>query len=311
MYLRLSITDACDFRCWYCRPERCSGEASRRDALLPLEELSQLVQAVNRAAPLSKVRITGGEPLMRKKLPSLVEGLRAALPTTELAMTTNGARLREQARTLREAGLDRINISLDSIDGASFARVTGTNELDAVLDGIAAARRAGFSPIKLNAVLLRSGAAQELESLVRFAAKAGAELRFIELMAIGPAAARHEHEYVGAEEALELLRAAGGDLGRLPNTGTAERHLFEREGREVVVGFINSVSHPFCSRCDRLRLDARGGLRSCLRRDDVVDLAGLLPSGAARVADAVRAVIETKREPGPHWPDLPMADIGG
>ncbi len=284
---------------------------SRREGRLSLPDLLRIVDAIDRTAPLTKIRITGGEPLLHEDLPRIIAGLREALPRVELAVTTNGARLAEKARALRAAGLDRLNISLDSVETGSFRRITGTGDLDSVLRGIEAARGVGFSPIKLNAVLHRSGAARELDDMVRFAAREGVELRFIELMAIGPAAAHHAEEFFSAADALDRLRKSGGYLRELAQGSTAERHLFEREGREVVVGFITSVSQPFCSRCDRLRLDDRGRLRSCLRRDDVIDLAALLPLGVAPMTAMMREVIESKRHPGEQWPSLPMAHIGG
>ncbi len=310
MYLRLSVTDACDFRCWYCQPQVQVPEPACGPRL-PAEDLLALVRHIHEAEPLRKVRITGGEPLLRSDLPALVRGLHAALPDTELTLTTNGSHLETRAAELRQAGLERLNLSLDSVDPARFEAITGRDALEPVQRGLAAARAAGFERIKLNAVLLRSGAGAELERLVAFAARKDAELRFIELMPLGPGAARHDQEFLPADEALAQLQANGGYRDLLPATGTAERHRFERDGQSVVVGFIPSVTRPFCARCDRLRLDSRGRLRACLRGEQFTDLAGLLPEGGEAVVAAVRQVVAAKQHPQGQWPDLSMNRIGG
>jgi cyclic pyranopterin phosphate synthase len=310
VYLRVSVTDRCDFRCWYCRPERGASSGGSNPILAPASLLAVLA-GIHRAAPLHKVRLTGGEPLLRPDLEDIVAGLRTMLPDADLAITTNGHGLAERASSLRAAGLDRVNISLDSADPGRFREITGRDACDAVKHSFRAAAVAGFDRIKLNAVLLSGGAEPEVEDLVGFAAEAGAEVRFIELMPFGPAAARFTTEFLPMAEALSLLRRNGGYLGPEEATSTARRHRFLRRGREVVVGFIPSVSEPFCASCDRLRLDGRGRLFACLRAEDGRDLAGCLSESPEALAEVVRAFVAEKRRPTDHWPDRSLVGIGG
>lgn len=323
VYLRLSVTDACDFRCWYCRPE---GTGPLPAAGPPLERraLGDLIRCLHAVTPLTKIRFTGGEPLFRSDLEAIVADLRAALPEAELALTTNGQRLAKRAVALRAAGLDRINVSLDSVHRRQFHAITSRDVLGEVLDGIRACQEAGFAPPKLNAVLLRSGAGTEIADLASFAASQGSELRFIELMPFGPAAGRFDSEFMPMAEALERLCAEGGYLGPLAPSGTSQRHLFLRPEGQVVVGFIPSVSEPFCHACDRLRLDARGRLYACLRQEEGLDLSSLTPGslGSAWGADegesrgtgfaqAVHDLLSRKGHPDHHWPARSLAGIGG
>jgi cyclic pyranopterin phosphate synthase len=249
---------------------------------------------------------------MRPGLPRLVAALRGLMPDAELCLTTNGSRLARSAGALRDAGLDRINVSLDSLSPTRFAALTGMSCLDRVLAGIAAARAAGLTPLKLNAVLLRSASAQELERLVRFAASQEAELRLIELMPMGVARRIFDQEYLPAGEALAILQAALPHLGTAPGSDTSRRHRFEVNGREVTVGLITPISEPFCARCDRLRLDSRGRLLSCLRKKTGTDLVSLLRTGRADELDRhIAAVLRSKDLPETRWPRSHMALIGG
>jgi len=365
LYLRLSVTDACDFRCWYCQPEARVPAPASEPRLAP-GRILELVDALHRAVHLRKVRITGGEPLLRADLPEIIAGIRERLPEAELALTTNGHRLSALAPALRRAGLGRINVSLDSVDPETFQRITGVDALARVRAGLQAAREAGFDGLKLNSVLLRSSAravqgsrrtenaingdkapfpaaarsamiggeprktalfrgeggwdippershsaGARLEELVRFAAHQGLELRFIELMPLGPGAARHDEEFLSAAEALALLERGGAPEHALPSSSTAERHLFWRDGLPVVVGFIPSVTRPFCGTCDRLRLDSRGRLRACLRGERQLDLVSLQAESPAALEAAVRELAARKRSPRDAWPDLSMTRIGG
>lgn len=310
MYLRTSVTDRCDFRCWYCRPEQGSHVHDARP-VLSRSSLLEVLAGIHRAAPLHKVRFTGGEPLLRPDIVEIVAELRSALPDAELVLTTNGRRLAERAAALRAAGLDRVNISLDSADPERFREITGIDALHDVQGSLRAVAAAGFVSTKLNVVLLRSGTGSDIEDLVAFAAANGVEVRFIELMPFGPAAPRFSREFLPMTEALALLRGNGGDLGPEDGLGIAQRHRFRRGGREVVVGFIPSVSQPFCSTCDRLRLDSRGRLFACLRAEHGVDLTEHLDDGVAAVAEAVRALIAAKCQPDDHWPARSLAGIGG
>ena len=313
MYLRLSVTDRCQYHCRYCRQLGETPDPAGRP--LPLPDLARLALAIHAATPLSKVRFTGGEPLLRAGLPELVADLRAALPApmTELCLTTNGARLAPLAEPLRRAGVDRINMSLDSVDPERFHRYTGRDDLAQVTAGIVAAQHAGFPHIKLNTVLMRSEvAAGGLSGLLRFAAHHHAELRFIELMPLGHARPLYETEYVSAAEALERLKEVATFEAVIGQDGTAERHRFRLDDLPVVVGFITPVSHPFCDTCDRLRLDSRGRLHACLRREEGTPLADLLnPPESPRLHEAITRVISHKCHPETEWSRVPMTLLGG
>ena len=225
LYLRLSVTDQCNLRCAYCRPAR-AGQPSRQDrdaGRLSREHIVRASVLANEVLPLRKLRFTGGEPLLREDLTEIVADAHNALPETKLALTTNGVRLAQLAAPLHRAGLDALNISLDTLDPERFRALTGAHALDRVLDGIAAARKAGFDPIKLNAVLLRHVNGDQLADLVRLASRFGAELRFIELMPNGAGAALHPSAYLSAQQALEDLKTHFRYEGALGRTGTASR----------------------------------------------------------------------------------------
>lgn len=311
LYLRLSVTDHCNFRCAYCRPT--AGDPSElRPGVLSLADQLALVEAIRTVAPLRKVRVTGGEPLVRAGVPDLVARLRAALPDAELCLTTNGSLLRRHARALRDAGLDRVNVSIDSVDAERFAALTGGARVAPVLDGVAAAREVGFDRIKLNSVLLRTFNGDGLVSLVRTAVALGCELRFIELMPLGTATRLPASEFLPADEALRTLTRTFPYVGRAPASDTAQRHVLRVAGRDVTVGFVSPVSAPFCGGCDRLRLDSRGRLFACLRRAVGLDLAGPLGEGRDdEVRRRIASVVAPKRPPESSWPERNMSTIGG
>jgi cyclic pyranopterin phosphate synthase len=310
VYLRLSITDRCNLRCVYCRT------ADHRDGLddgpLDDDELVALVRRIAEGVPVHKVRITGGEPTLRESLAKLVRELRAALPAARLAITTNGVRFAPRARELREAGLVAVNFSVDSVDPSAFRSITRGGRLADVVSAVRAARDAGYPSIRLNAVLLRSYASERLPSLVRFAAEHGAEMRFIELMPFGEGARLHAAEYLAADEAIRAIDGVHPWLGPRGDADTARRHSFAVDGRAVAVGFVTTMSEPFCASCDRLRLDSRGRLYSCLRDEVGVDLARALRAGPPeRVREAVRELVASKRPPEGAWPTRSMVTIGG
>jgi len=312
VYLRLSVTDRCNLRCRYCRTDVQTGRAPG----LPDEAMLRIVKAMARLVPIRKVRFTGGEPLLRVGLPDLVRKLRRLLPNAELAMTTNGTLLPAAAATLRDQGLDAVNISLDTTDPAHFARLTGGGRLGSVLEGVEAARRAGFDRLRLNAVLLRSMRGKQLFDLVRFAARCGCELRFLELMPIGAGALIYARERLGAEEALAELRQTFGHPAQLQSSGNSRRYLFEVDGVAVTVGLIAPVSHPFCLGCDRLRLDAHGRLYPCLRSAEAWELTeGLADRQSASALEVgLRAAICRKsaiQATDRVWPARSMAATGG
>jgi cyclic pyranopterin phosphate synthase len=312
VYLRLSVTDRCNLRCRYCR----TAVQTATEPGLPDEAMLRIVEATARLVPIRKVRFTGGEPLVRVGLPRLVGKLRRLLPNAELAMTTNGTLLRAAARALRDHGLDSVNISLDTTDPEHFADLTGGGRLESVVAGVEAARRAGFDRLKLNAVLLRSLHGERRLELVRFAARCGCELRFLELMPIGAGAVIYDRERLGADEALGELRTAFGHPAQLPGSSHCRRYLFDVDGMAMTVGLIAPVSRPFCTGCDRLRVDAHARLYPCLRSTEAWELvprswdchpALPLEVGLRAAMSRKHAMQSTDRL----WPARSMAATGG
>ena len=242
----------------------------------------EIIRLIRGEYPIHKIRVTGGEPLLRKDVPQLVARLHAEMPRVELALSTNALLLAPIAAELRRAGIDSINISIDTLDPADFRRATRGGNVKTVLDGIAAARAAGFPLIRLNAVLMRHVNGSSLDELVTLAAQHDCEIRFIELMPYGEGAAIYDEEYLSGDEALESLQQSFEYLGPAPDSATAARYRFLVEGRERTVGFITTVSHPFCDRCDRLRLDSHGRIYACMRTPVGVDLLGPLRPAASR-----------------------------
>jgi cyclic pyranopterin phosphate synthase len=309
LYLRLSVTDHCNLRCAYCRP---AGGASRRKDGLSGELLVRAASLANHVLPLRKLRFTGGEPLLRNDLVDIVRSARAALPNTTLALTTNGVHLAENAAALRSAGLDALNVSLDTVHPDHFHLLTGAPLLHRVIDGLAAARDAGFDRLKINAVLLEDRNGDQLVELVRLAMDFGAEIRFIELMPNGAGAAIHARSFLSAQHALLRLEKGFRYEGPIGRSGTATRHRLRDGDRIVVVGFITPVSEPFCSGCDRLRLDSQGRLFGCLRSDHRTDLGPwLLTKDDASVVEAFRSMLGCKAGLSKHWMKRHMVAIGG
>lgn len=308
--LRLSVTDRCNFRCGYCRPEARAPRSHERP--LDTGELVELVAWLGRTVPLRKIRITGGEPLLRPGIPELVARLHDGTGVRDLSMTTNGSRLASLARPLSRSGLRRVNVSLDTLDPHRFRQRTG-GELDDTLRGIEAALAADLRPVKLNVVLHRSSWREEVPALLDFAAELAVEVRFIELMRTGTAARWIADEFVAAGEAKAWLRDRTTLVdGTHPGAAPARPSTVRWRSRSVPVGWIRPETAPFCADCDRLRLDARGRLRRCLmdpRPLSVRALATLADQDVARtrVAEYLRA----KTPPRTMGTDTPMAAIGG
>ncbi|MBI1916501.1 MAG: GTP 3',8-cyclase MoaA [Planctomycetes bacterium] len=293
--LRISVTDRCNLRCTYCMPE--DVVFMDRSALLTFEEITHFVRV---AAPLGidKVRLTGGEPLMRRDLPTLVRMLAEVPGLRDLGLTTNGLLLAEQAQALYDAGLRRINISLDTLSPDRFRLLTRREGLERVLDGIHAAKRAGFDPVKVNAVSIRGVTEPEVVPLARFAREHGLELRFIEYMPIGADHWERDKVYF-AHEILEQIEREVAPLVPAedydPRAPAMEFRYADGGGR---VGIIASVSRPFCLSCNRLRLTAEGKLRNCLFALTEVDVKSHLrdcPDDDA-LAEAIRCNVRDKWE---------------
>jgi cyclic pyranopterin phosphate synthase len=292
--LRISVTDRCNLRCTYCMPEDVTF--IDKHELLSFEEIVQFVRV---AAPLGidKIRLTGGEPLMRRDLPRLVRMLLDIPGIRDVGMTTNGILLAEHAQAYFDAGLRRINISLDTLDPDRFRQLTRRDGLDRVLEGIHAARRAGFDPIKINAVSIRGITENEVVPLAQFARKHALHLRFIEYMPIGAEPWERDKVYF-AHEIMEQLEREVAPLVPADHYDPRAPEMEFRYTDGGEVGFIASVSRPFCGNCNRLRLTSDGKLRNCLFALDEVDVKGLLRGGSsdAEIADVIRSNVAVKWE---------------
>jgi cyclic pyranopterin phosphate synthase len=308
VYLRLSVTDRCDLRCGYCMP---AGDAPHVDArrIASFEEVVRLTTALAHAAPLRKIRLTGGEPLVRRDLPTLVRQLAQAHPDTELCLTTNGQRFAPLARDLAAAGLHRVNISLDTLDPGRFRRLTGGGSLERTIEAVDAAVDAGLLPVRLNRVSLRGINDDEVGDFVRFALDHGAEARFLELMSIGPARTWVRRRRLTGDAVTEVL-SRHFEVARLGAEGTSIQLEIRDGDRRTRVGLISPVTRPFCGRCDRLRLDHLGRLFGCLHDDAGTDVLGPLRLGE-EVVELFVSVLSRKAVPIGRSRRGPMSAIGG
>lgn len=311
-YLRLSVTKACGMRCLYCRP---AATAYPADDLLTPGELESLVRHLVSVHGLGKVRITGGEPTTRRELPEIIARLGSIAELRDVALTTNGLTLRQDAHRLRDAGLSRVNVSLDSLDAERFARITGVAGLERVLAGIDAALDAGLAPLKLNTVVLRGINDDELPSLAAFAAGRGVEVRFIELMPMGPLVERYAALHVSERSMRARLAPHIEDWGAPGVLRGAARVQEVRllDGRLARVGFVTPMSHNFCDRCNRLRIAADGALYPCLMAPAVGSVrAALRPSCDGVALDAILAqALASKSEEHPAAGHAVMLHVGG
>ncbi|NHC45414.1 GTP 3',8-cyclase MoaA [Motilibacter aurantiacus] len=318
--LRVSLTDRCNLRCTYCMPAEGLDWLAKPHLLTDDEVVRVVTVAVGLG--VRDVRLTGGEPLLRRGIVGLVERLSTLTPRPALSLTSNGIGLERLAGPLAAAGLDRVNVSLDTLDPARFRAITHRDRLDDVLSGLASAAAAGLAPVKVNAVLLRGVNDDEAASLTRWALGAGYEPRFIEQMPLDAQHAWDRAQMVTAEEILGLLRA---ELDLEPDpahrgSAPAERWQVYENGRLLgPVGVVGSVTRPFCGACDRIRLTADGQIRNCLFSRGEVDLRGPLRSGCddAALAALLRGATQAKLaghgidEPGFLQPPRPMSAIGG
>ncbi len=305
-YLRLSVTDLCDLRCIYCMPEHGVPKRAHSE-ICSLEELCDMAAAAV-SLGVRKVRITGGEPLIRRGVVSLCQMLRALPGLEELCLTTNGVRLPELAAPLREAGVDRLNISLDTLRPERYRSITRIGELSSVLRGLDAAEAAGFSHTKLNCVLMGGVNDDEIEDFVRLTQACPLSVRFIELMPMGACAKWEKARFL----------PAGAVLDRVPELEPAGTdgvsRLYRIPGAAGTVGLIEPMSHAFCAECSRIRITADGKLKPCLHADTEIALRGL--HGEA-LLDAIRQGIARKPErhalmrDGESHAGRCMSEIGG
>ena len=289
--LRISVTDRCNFRCQYCMPAE-GMQWLPREEILSFEEIERFARICINYFGFDGIRLTGGEPLVRAHLPELVE--RLALLGVDTALTTNGATLRMHAKALAEAGLKRINISLDSLQPERFLELTRRDELDRVLDGIEAAVDAGLKPVKINAVMMRGINDDEIVDFAEFGRDKGLTVRFIEFMPLEAGDVWNEDLVVPADEIVEKINKAIPIEPIVRGSEPAERWRYlDRKGE---VGVIASVTKPFCGDCDRVRLTAEGQFRTCLFAVDEFDMRSLLRSEAnnEEIAKAIVDAVGTK-----------------
>lgn len=317
--LRVSLTDKCNLRCTYCMPAEGLPWLPK-DELLTTPELLTLVEAAVTAG-ITEVRLTGGEPLVRPDVVEIVSGIAAMegpQGRPEVSMTTNGLGLAKIAPALKEAGLTRVNVSLDTLHPERFHQITRRDRFDDVVAGMAAAHEAGLRPVKVNSVLQRGINDDEVVDLTRWAVERGYELRFIEQMPLDAQHSWERTEMITGQEILASLRAEF-DLEELPGRGAAPAERFRIDGGPATVAVVASVTMPFCGSCDRLRLTADGQLRNCLFANGETDLRGPLRSGATEeeIHALVHECLALKlpghgiNEPGFLQPPRPMSAIGG
>jgi cyclic pyranopterin phosphate synthase len=262
-YLRVSVTEACNLRCRYCLPEGDLGQYAPHKDTLSDDEIVTTIEAL---APLGveKVRITGGEPLLRKGVTELIRRIVDLPGIREVTMTTNAFLLSRHIEALRKSGMHRINVSLDTLDPDRFYKMTRRNAFQEVMEGIEAAERAGFVPLKVNAVVVRGVNEEDVEALAGETLRRPWQMRFIELMPIGQARKLWPHGFVSMDEMMERIRKRWGEPSPVETPPSETAKVFQLPGAAGTLGFITPMSRHFCSDCDRLRLTANGTLRPCL-----------------------------------------------
>jgi GTP 3',8-cyclase len=317
--LRVSLTDRCNLRCAYCMPPEGLDWLPAPEQLTD-EEVVRLIRVGVELLGIREIRFTGGEPLLRRGLAGIIARTAELHPRPEISMTTNAIGLKRSAAALHAAGLDRINVSLDTLRPETFRKLARRDRLPDVLDGLAAAAATGLGPVKVNAVLMRDLNDDEAAPLLRFCLEAGYELRFIEQM---PLDAQHGWKRAEMVTAEEILAALGREFILTPDDpqqrGSAPAETFLVDGGPARVGVIASVTRPFCGTCDRVRLTADGQVRNCLFARTESDLRGPLRTGAsdAELAEAWRRAVAVKlpghgiNDPSFLQPDRPMSAIGG
>ena len=315
--LRVSVTDKCNFRCTYCMPAE-GLQWLPKSHILTYEEIASLV-GVFRSLGVRTVRLTGGEPTVRRDLPELVRMLRAVAPDVDLSMTTNGYLLDELAAPLKEAGLDRINVSVDSLLRHRFEQMTRRDALERVLKGLKAAEDAGLFPIKLNCVVLRGTNDDEVAEFASFARDTGYDVRFIEYMPLDADHGWERAKVVPSREVLERIAERYPLVAEESDEASPATTYRFADGAPGTVGVIASVTEPFCDSCDRMRLTADGQFRSCLFALDETDLRGPLRAGAPadHLERLIRAAMWEKwaghriNHPDFVQPERSMSAIGG
>ena len=292
-YVRISVTDRCDFRCVYCMSE--DMEFLPRQQVLSLEEIARIAR-IFRELGVEKIRLTGGEPLVRKGIVKLVEDI-GGLGLNDLAMTTNGSQLPHMAHDLRAAGMDRLNISLDSLDAEKFRSITRTGDLNKVIRGIDTAVEAGFKGIKLNSVIMKNRNDHEVLDLVEFARSRGIDISFIEEMPLGEISDHTRDEtFCSSDEVREIIEQRYDLIPSTADTGGPSRY-FQMADSPSKVGFISPHTHNFCDDCNRVRLTVEGRLLLCLGNEHSKDLKGLMrryPEDDEPIREAIISAMDLK-----------------
>lgn len=290
-YLRLSVTDRCNLRCQYCMPEEGIEKLSHQD-LLSLEELKTMVEELAKLG-IKKVRITGGEPLVRNGISALIRDIKSVEGIQEIAMTTNGILLKPMLKSLKEAGLDRVNISLDTLKPDKYAQMTRGGDLQAVFEAIEEAKSLGMSPIKINVVLMKDFNDDEIEDFVNLTRLEPIEVRFIELMPIGEVSKWSKNQYLSNQVVLERVPS----LMPIKNTNPSSPASYYRvDGALGKIGLISPMSCKFCEHCNRIRLTATGKLKTCLHTNEEVDLRPFLKEPEQMSLLASRAIFDKPKE---------------
>lgn len=293
-YIRLSVTDQCDLRCFYCMPKGFHDFEEPED-WLTFEEIERVIRAFSELGT-QRVRITGGEPLVRKELPQLVERLNQLPGITDLSLSTNATRLGKQAAALKKAGISRINVSLDTLQAERFKDIT-SGKLEKVMKGLMAAKAAGFSPIKINMVAMRGINDDEIGDMVEFCIEHGFTLRFIETMPMGNTGREATEHYLDLKQVKKDLGERYELIpGAMPGGGPAR--YVQIAGTDLRIGFITPISQHFCETCNRVRLSVDGTLYMCLGQEHKFELRPLLRQGISDEAlkDAIRHAITLKPE---------------
>ena len=316
-YLRVSVTDRCNLRCFYCTPVKNLKLLDHAD-ILSYEEILKVIRVAAELG-INKVRLTGGEPLRRRNFTRLVESVCLIPGIEDVSITTNGVFLKEMARPIFEAGVHRINVSLDTLNPLKFTKITRRECFNEVWEGIQIAETVGFSPIKVNVVVIRGLNDDELLRFADFSVRKPYHIRFIEYMPLGQDVNWSTEKYVSSDEMKSKLKTFGHLLKIPPSIhdGPAERYRFESAKGEI--GFISALSHYFCPSCNRLRLTADGKLRPCLFADDEVDIKAPLRNGSSH--EHLKQVFQQAiaRKPRRHQAEIlekreglrPMSTIGG
>ncbi len=316
--LRISVTDRCNIRCFYCMPAD-NVQFMEKASLLSFEEIVRFAKVAVRLG-VNKVRLTGGEPLVRRDLHKLVAMLKAIPEIHDIGVTTNGILLADQAQDLYDAGMRRINVSLDAMTAEKFKQITRREGFEKVIEGITAAQRVGFRPVKVNAVAVRGLTEEEIVPMGEFARRTGVEIRFIEYMPLDADNAWQREKVLFGHEIIDILSREIGPLVALgqsdPGAPATDFQFQDGKGR---IGLIASVSQPFCMSCNRFRITADGKLRNCLFSLEETDVKAIIRGGGSddEIADAIRNSVAAKKEGHEIntarfiQPDRPMYSIGG